>query len=55
VVGLLWFLGIEERGRGTGGERAKEVTLAHGLSEKLQKAVSLDELKKQRAAGDCST
>lgn len=49
VVVLLWFLWLKGVDEELEAERAKEVTLRSEYKTKLQKAVSLDELKKQRA------
>ena len=48
VVGLLWFLLLKDFDEELEGERQKEATLKTDYQTKLQKAVSLDELKKQR-------
>lgn len=48
VVGLLWFLWLKGVDEELEAERAKETTLRAEYQTKLQKAVSLDELKKQR-------
>ena len=48
VVGLLWFLWLKDFDEQLEGERQKEATLKTDYQAKLQKAVSLDELKKQR-------
>ena len=48
VVVLLWFLGLNSWADDLEAERAKEVTLRTDFQSKLQKAVSLDALKKQR-------
>lgn len=49
VLGLLWFLWLKSADEELEGERAKEVTLRSDYQTKLQRAVSLEELKKQRA------
>ena len=49
MVVLLWFLWLKGVDEELEAERAKEVTLRSEYKTKLQKAVSLDELKKQRA------
>ena len=49
VTGLLWFLGLKSSDEELEGERARETTLRADYRSKLQKAVSLEELKKQRA------
>lgn len=48
VMALLWFLWLKSVDEELQGERAKEATLRADYQKKLQKAVSLDELKKQR-------
>ena len=48
VVGLLWFLWLKDFDAELEGERQKEAKLKTEYQSKLQKAVSLDELKKQR-------
>lgn len=48
VVGLLWFLWLKDFDAELEGERQKEATLKTEYQAKLQKAVSLEELKKQR-------
>ena len=48
VVGLLWFLFLKDFDEELDVERQKEATLKSDYQTKLQKAVSLDELKKQR-------
>ena len=49
VVTILWFVWLKGVDEELEGERAKEVTLRNDYRGKLQKAVSLEELKKQRA------
>jgi type IV pilus assembly protein PilO len=49
VLVLLWFLWLKNVDEELETERAKELTLRAQYKDKLQKAVSLDELKKQRA------
>ena len=48
VVVLLWFLWVKDEDQVLEDARAKEQTLKTEYQGKLQKAVSLDELKKQR-------
>lgn len=48
VVGVLWFLWLKGVDEELEGERAKEVALRADYQKKLQTAVSLEELKKQR-------
>ncbi len=48
VVGLLWFLFLKDFDEELETERQKEASLKTEYQTKLQKAVSLDELKKQR-------
>lgn len=48
VMALLWFLWLKSVDEELQGERANEATLRADYQKKLQKAVSLDELKKQR-------
>ncbi|MDO5691680.1 MAG: type 4a pilus biogenesis protein PilO [Pseudomonadota bacterium] len=48
VLGVLWFLWLSGQADELEAEQAKEVTLKSDYQAKLQKAVSLDELKKQR-------
>ena len=48
VAGVLWFLALKDMDSELEGERQKEATLKSDYQAKLQKAVSLDELKKQR-------
>ncbi len=48
VLGLLWFLWLTNSNDELEAERAKEVTLRADYKTKLQKAVSLEELKRQR-------
>lgn len=48
VVGVLWFLWLKGVDEELEAERAKEVTLRADYQKKLQTAVSLEELKKQR-------
>ena len=48
VVGLLWFLFLKDFDEELEAERQKEAALKTEYQTKLQKAVSLDELKKQR-------
>ncbi|QTD44776.1 type 4a pilus biogenesis protein PilO [Ottowia testudinis] len=48
ILVLLWFLWLQGVDQELEGERAKEVTLRADYQKKLQKAVSLEELKKQR-------
>ena len=47
VLVLLWFLWLKNVDEELETERAKELTLRAQYKDKLQKAVSLDELKKQ--------
>ena len=49
VVTILWFVWLKGVDEELEGERTKEVTLRNDYRGKLQKAVSLEELKKQRA------
>ena len=49
VLGLLWYLWLATSDEELKAEQAKEVTLRADYKTKLQKAVSLEELKKQRA------
>ncbi|MGB3071111.1 MAG: type 4a pilus biogenesis protein PilO [Ottowia sp.] len=49
VLVLLWFLWLKDSDEELLAEQAKEVTLRADYRNKLQKAVSLEELKKQRA------
>lgn len=49
VLVLLWFLWLQSSDEELQAEQAKEVTLRADYKTKLQKAVSLEELKKQRA------
>lgn len=49
VLVLLWFLWLETSDEELKAEQNKEVTLRADYKTKLQKAVSLEELKKQRA------
>ncbi|WP_423457056.1 type 4a pilus biogenesis protein PilO [Ottowia sp. VDI28] len=49
VLVLLWFLWLKGADEELQAEQAKEVTLRADYRNKLQKAVSLEELKKQRA------
>ena len=49
VLALLWFLWLKGVDEELEGERAKEAPLRADYQKKLQKAVSLEELKKQRA------
>ena len=49
VLVLLWFLWLQGSDEELQAEQAKEVTLRADYKAKLQKAVSLEELKKQRA------
>lgn len=48
VVGLLWYFWLQSVDEELENIRAKETTLRQDYVAKLQKAVSLDELKKQR-------
>lgn len=48
VVGALWYFWLKESDVELEAERQKEATLKIDYQAKLQKAVSLDELKKQR-------
>jgi type IV pilus assembly protein PilO len=48
VVGALWFLWLTDTDAELEAEQARELTLRDDYKAKLQKAVSLDELKKQR-------
>ena len=48
VVGVLWFVWLKGVDEELEGERAKEVALRADYQKKLQTAVSLEELKKQR-------
>lgn len=48
MLGLLWFLWLTNSNDELEAERAKEVTLRADYKSKLQKAVSLEELKRQR-------
>lgn len=48
VVAVLWFVKLTDYQDELDAERAKEVTLRQDYQKKLQKAVSLDLLKKQR-------
>ena len=49
VVGLLWFLWLKGSDEELEAERAKELTLRGDFKTKVQRAVSLEALKKQRA------
>jgi len=49
VLVLLWFLWLQSSDEELKAEQTKEVTLRADYRNKLQKAVSLEELKKQRA------
>ena len=49
VLGLLWYLWLRGEDEALEAARAQEVTLRNDYKVKLQKAVSLEELKKQRA------
>lgn len=49
VLGALWYFWVSGAAEELEGERAKEVTLRADYKTKLQRAVSLEELKKQRA------
>ena len=48
VAGAVWMLWLKDMDTELEGERQKEATLKTDYQTKLQKAVSLDELKKQR-------
>lgn len=48
VLGALWYFWLQSVDEELEGERAKEVALRTDYQGKLQKAVSLEELKKQR-------
>ena len=49
MIGLLWFVWLKDTDLELEGERNRETTLRTEYQAKLQKAVSLEELKKQRA------